>query len=222
MKSLKIFLMLFLLSSTAYCAETDKLKEGNYSLLLILAPALLPIIANYFIKSIENRNFSNRITRELDVNQKRMEFVKNYYAAQKEFLSAEKLILLRTEVADQLNVIKKETDDVLTDSYWLTNVDKLSKSERLFLTFTPASRLGWVWRIAYYLLFVFLILAVMGYAMDDASEYSWDAFLMNLQDSDLNISMFFFVCLLMLSRQLALWNYEEAMKKKKQIVETIG
>ena len=213
MKLISLLLYLLLLPTVAL-AEGETSEGSSYKLLFILAPVLAPIIANYIIKSFESRNFTNRITRELEINQKRMEFVKNYYAIQKEFLTDEKVTSLRAEVTEQLSTIKKETDDVLTDSYWLANVAKLSKSQRLFLAFTPVSFMGWVWRIVYYLLFGFLLLSLLGYAIDESGEYSWDALLVNLQDSDLNIGMFFFVCLLVISQQLALWTYEEKMKKQ--------
>lgn len=193
--------------------------NNSYNLLFALVPALIPIITNYILKLLENRNVSNKITRELDINQKRIEFVKNYYAVQKEFLSEEKVALLKSEVAVQLSTIKKETDDVLTDSYWHSNANRLSTIQKLFLTFAPASISGWVWRILYYLIFIFLSLSLLGYALNENSEFTSQAFFENLQDSSISIGLFFFVCVMLIFRQLALWSYEESVKQK-QIIST--
>lgn len=214
MKHIKLTFWFLFFTGIVFGAETAS-GNNNTNLISLVLTILLPIGSNYLLKIFENKNLSSKISSEIDIDEKKIQFLRNYYTIQSEFISQEEAGVLKFEISEQISQIKKDTDQILTHKTLVPVIAKITPTQNLFLTFKQRSFLGWLWKILYYFNVIMLLFVLLGFGINENNEMSKKLFLTNLQDPSIDFVVFFFVCIALLFRQLSLWDYLEKLKKEK-------
>lgn len=214
MKHIKLTFCFLFFTGIVFGADSAA-GNNNTNLISLVLTILLPIGSNYLLKIFENKNLSSKISSEIDIDEKKIQFLRNYYTIQSEFISPEEAGVLKFEISEQISQIKKDTDQILTHKTLVPVIAKITPTQNLFLTFRQRSFLGWLWEILYYFNVIMLLLVLLGFGVNDNNEMSKKIFLTNLQDPSIDFVVFFFVCIALLFRQLSLWDYLEKLKKEK-------
>lgn len=171
--------------------------------------AFSPILFSYLFKVVENRRQTSVRLQTLDEAQKRISFINAYFQTQSALGEINDLNLLKSKLAAEALAIKAEIESVY--NIGINKVTKgLNKIQKLFLTFRPLSGLGWLWHILFYLTLTTTSFALLGMFIDEnTNEYTQDALLKNLNDTDLLLGLLVFIALLLLFRWLAIANFKK-------------
>ncbi len=173
--------------------------------------ALIPFLATYLSK-ISKANIRKNL---LEDAQKKIDFLDKYFQVSTKFLSEPEIESLKLQLSAEMAEVKNQvgSSDKKVD---LTDYQRLSVIQKVFITFTPASVLGWIWAILFYINLVFVVFIFWGTALNESGNFSSETFSHNLQD-DTSIYMFvFFILPLLLFRWLAMRNYKSKSNGKRQ------
>jgi hypothetical protein len=206
---------MLLFSSATYAANAANKSTNLQAIVLTIITVVLPVTVNYIVKIFENRNASNRVTTEIDIHQKRIDFLNNYYNIQKNYISADEDTLMKAEIKAQLSEIKNEMDSIVSA------VEKVRKPapgtltvyQSVFLLFPAKTFGGWLWKMLYYANFVILLLIFFTLFEDDNYKISLSALTNNLCDSGTYMLVILFIVVQIIFHQLALRSYHRYIKK---------
>lgn len=164
--------------------------------------AFLPFIVTY----LSNKNKASTRKRLIEEAQKKVEFLDKYYEVSKKLLNEPETSDLKNLLAGEILEVKNnlaafERTDTKSD------YQKLSTVQKIFLTFKPASIMGWVWTVLFFFNLTFLSFGILGFFVDAEGNFSSDAFAINSQDTDTLIGIGFFIFSLFIFRWLAIRNY---------------
>ncbi len=170
--------------------------------------AFSPILFTYLFKVFENKRQTSVRLHALDEAQKRISFLNTYYQTQSVFVEAVDLTSLKSKLAAEALAIKTEIENV-----YLAGMEKAARKldtlQKLFLTFKPLTGLGWLWHILFYLTLTTISFAILGMFIDEnTNEYTLNAFITSIGDSELMIGLLVFIAVLILFRWLAISNFK--------------
>ncbi len=172
--------------------------------------AFSPILFSYLFKVVENKRQTSVRLQALDEAQKRISFINAYFQTQSALGEINDLKLLKSKLATEALAIKTEIETAY--QIGITKAAKhLYTIQKLFLTFRPLSALGWLWHILFYFTLATISFALLGMFIDEnTNEYTQDALLKNLYDTDLLLGLLVFIALLLLFRWLAIANFKKS------------
>jgi hypothetical protein len=165
--------------------------------------ALIPLIINYAGKKSKDNMRKNL----LDESQERIAFINNYYDAMHRLLPEAEMETLKTKLAAELQNIKnkiRETDEM----HSAINSQAHFTFQKTFLTFRPASFMGWIWAILFYLNLSILIIVFLTMGVDENGIFSWNRYLQDITDSGSIIILIILIGTLVLLHWFAIFNYK--------------
>jgi hypothetical protein len=180
-------------------------------ILVTAIAGLSPIMFSYIFKNIDNRNQSTIRKNVLDEGQKRIDLLNTYYDAQSKFLIPDELAQLKMQLAVELASVKKKVNEMY-ESQPQTSLHKVNPVQKVFLTFLPVSKWGWVWHVLYYINALFVTFGIVGCFTDANGNFSNEAFSNSMHDQDLVLGLIIFLCSMLLFYILALRNYRQHTK----------
>lgn len=166
--------------------------------------AFIPLIVAWFSK----KNKDNVRKGLLDEAQKKIDFLNNYFEVQKKLKADSEIEALKNQLSNELFEVKNKIS-LLDKHEEKTGYQKLGVIQKLFLTFVPASAVGWLWSILFYIDLVFVFFFFIGSCIDDLGNFSTEVLQKSLQDTDSILGLGFFLTILLLFRWLALHNYRK-------------
>lgn len=170
--------------------------------------ALLPFLVNYFSK----KNKASIRKNMIDDAQKKIDFLDRYYEVSNKLLPEAQILSLKVQLSNELFEVKNKISSFDKEES-ISDYQKLNSIQKLFLTFKPASVLGWIWATLFYLNLAFISFAVLGLLLDVEGNFSSEAFAKNLQDTDTLIGIGAFIVSLLFFRWLAIRNYKSKSYK---------
>lgn len=174
--------------------------------------AFLPLLVAWFSKKSKD-NIRKSV---LEDAQKKIDFLNNYFEVQKKLKTENEIDELKVQLSGELVEVKNKIS-LLDRKEEQTGYQKLGVIQKLFLTFIPASAIGWLWSILFYIDLFFVFFFFLGSCLDDLGNFSAEVLLKNMQDTDTILGMGFFLLILLLFRWLALLNY-----RKKSTLHTVS
>jgi hypothetical protein len=182
--------------------------------IISIVTALSPIFFNYVFKRLETKNDKTLRSRILEEAQKRFDFLDKYYQVQTGFLEGDKLAALKNELSQEAVLIKNGVSLSYKEPE-IREPGHLSAFQRIFLTFKPITVWGWIFMLICYIDSIFIFFALIGYSLDPkTNEFSGEAFIMSLKDSDALTGILVFVAFLLLFRWLAVRSHDAAIRKR--------
>ncbi|HLZ88230.1 MAG TPA: hypothetical protein VKQ52_13340 [Puia sp.] len=166
-----------------------------------------PLVFAYVFKRMESRSALAINKGKLEEASNRIVFAEKYLQLQAKVLSDNELSVLNKEVSADLFRLKQDIDTLFIKTEKAHNL-KVFSVQKLFLTFRPASWLGWVLAFLFYLSLMFLAFYTMGLFIDDNYNFSFDAFKKQLQDGDTIAGFVICLSLALLIRYLAVSAYK--------------
>lgn len=139
--------------------------------------ALIPFLATYLSK-ISKANVRKNL---LEDAQKKIDFLDKYFQVSSKFLAETEIESLKLQLSTEMQEVKNQVSS-LDKQENLTDYQRLSIVQKAFLTFSPASVLGWLWAILFYINLVFTVFLFWGFSLDEASNFSTETFTQSLQD----------------------------------------
>lgn len=217
MKAVKLTLLFLLLGDLAFAAGEKPGNSNNLqAVLLTVLTVVLPVSVNYIIKIFESRNATNKITTEIDIHQKRIDFLNNYYTIQKNLITDEEAVVIKAQITEQLAVIKTDMDTIIAH---MNNVrhkpitGKLTIYQSVFLLYPAKTFFGWVWKMLYYANFVILLFLFFAFFLDEKSNLSLQGLSDNLHDEGAISAAFIFLSIQFILHWLAISSYHRYLKR---------
>jgi len=184
--------------------QGDLLKTIITSSVAVLT-ALLPLIINYFGKRSKDTERKNL----LDDSQARMNFLNNYYESLRKLLPDTEIDALKAKIAAELYDIKNKINESNLRHANTTSGVHFT-FQKIFLTYKPATFMGWIWAILFYLDLFMLFVSLLGAAIDDAGNFTWSQFYNSIVNEEGGITaIVILIGSLLLFRWLALRNYKK-------------
>ena len=172
--------------------------------------ALIPFLATY-ISKISKANVRKNV---LEDAQKKIDFLDKYFQVSAKFLPETEIESLKIQLSAEMFELKKQVSS-LDKHENLTDYQRLNVIQKVFLTFSPVSALGWLWSILFYINLAFAVFLLWGLSLNEVSEFSTETFSQNLQDGT-SIFIFGFLFLpLLLFRWLAIKEYKRRSNENK-------
>jgi hypothetical protein len=177
-------------------------------IVISILSAFSPILFTYLFKQFENKRQTSVRLHILDEAQKRISFLNTYFQTQNAFGETTDLGSLKSKLATEALAIKTEVEIA-----YQVGIERAGRQlgtvQKLFLTFKPLSVLGWLWHMLFYLTLTTTTFSLLGMCIDEVNnEYTLDAFIKSINDSELMIGLLTFVAMLMLFRWLAISNFK--------------
>ena len=166
--------------------------------------AFIPLVVAWFSK----KNKDNVRRGLLEEAQKKIDFLNNYFEVQKKLKAENEIEELKNQLSNELYEVKNKIS-LLEKHEEQSGYQKLGVIQKLFLTFSPATAIGWLWSILFYIDLVFVFFFFIGSCIDDLGNFSTEVLQKNLQDTDSILGLGFFLIILLLFRWLALSNYRK-------------
>lgn len=165
--------------------------------------ALIPFIATYLSK-ISKANVRKNL---LEDAQKKIDFLDKYFLVSVKFLPESEIDSLKLQLSAEMQEVKNQVSS-LDKQENLSDYQRLSIVQKVFLTFSPASILGWLWAVLFYITLVFTVFLFWGFSLDEASNFSTETFLQSIQDGTSIFVFGFLILILLLIRWLAIKEYK--------------
>ena len=169
-----------------------------------LVAALLPFIATYFSKLNKNNMRKNL----MEDAQKRIDFINSYFDVSNKLLSGTDLITLKNTLSNELNEIRVRVR-LLDKKEQYIGYQKLTTTQKVFITFKPLSTMGWIWAILFYLFFILDLFLALGLFVDENENFAFNAPLYHFSDPNLVVSLAIVYLLPIIFRWLAIKNYKK-------------
>lgn len=170
--------------------------------------AFLPLIVAWFSKKGKEAVRKN----VMEEAQRKIDFLNNYFEVQKKLKPEGEIDELKVQLSGELVEVKNKIS-LLDKKEEQTGYQKLGVIQKLFLTFIPASAIGWLWSILFYIDLFFVFFFFLGSWLDEMGNFSTEVLLKNMQDTDSILGLGFFVLILLLFRWLALVSYKKSSVK---------
>lgn len=139
---------------------------------------------------------------------KKIDFLNNYFEVQKKLKAENEIEELKNQLSNELYEVKNKIS-LLEKHEEQSGYQKLGVIQKMFLTFSPATAIGWLWSILFYIDLVFVFFFFIGSCIDELGNFSTEVLQKNLQDTDSILGLGFFLIILLLFRWLALSNYRK-------------
>jgi len=173
--------------------------------------ALIPFIATYLSK-ISKANVRKNL---LEDAQKKIDFLDKYFQVSAKFLPESEIDSLKIQLSAEMQEVKNQVSS-LDKQENLSDYQRLTVVQKVFLTFSPASVLGWLWAVLFYILLVFTVFLFWGFSLDEASNFSTETFVQSIQDGTSIFVFGFLMIILLLFRWLAIKEYKRKSNGNKQ------
>lgn len=165
--------------------------------------ALIPFIATYLSKKSKENVRKNL----LEDAQKKIDFLDKYFQVSSKFLADTEIETLKLQLSAEIQEVKSEVNS-LDKQENLSDYQRLTIVQKVFLTFSPASGLGWLWAVLFYISLVIFVFLLWGSSLNEAGEFSTQTFTQGLSDG-ISVYMYgFFLLPLVLFRWLAVREYK--------------
>lgn len=174
-----------------------------------IVAALIPFVITFISK--RNKDYIRKNV--LEEAQNHVNFISNYYDVSKKIIDDKAIDGLRLQLSNELRTIKEKVNLSVLDSH-LNHHEKVSSFQKVFLTFKPVSTSGWLWTILFYLNFILVVFAFLGFFANEQNDFTTAQFHKSMQDNNLLFGMAVFILTLILFRWLALKTYKRHMQKK--------
>ena len=165
--------------------------------------ALIPFLATYLSK-ISKANIRKNL---LEDAQKKIDFLDKYFQVSSKFLAEGEIESLKLQLSAEMQEVKNQVSS-LDKQENLSDYQRLTVIQKVFLTFTPASVPGWLWAVLFYINLVFAVFLFWGLSLDEASNFSTETFLQGIQDGTSIFIFGFLIIPLLLFRWLAIKEYK--------------
>ena len=169
-----------------------------------LVAALLPFIATYFSKLNKNNIRKNA----MEDAQKRIDFINSYFDVSNKLLSETDLITLKNTLSNELNEIMTRVR-ILDKKEQYIGYQKLTTTQKVFITFKPLSTFGWIWGILFYIFFVLDLFLTLALFVDENENFSFNAPLYHFNNPELVVSLIIVMVIPIIFRWLAIKNYRK-------------
>ncbi|MDP3912342.1 MAG: hypothetical protein Q8R96_01200 [Bacteroidota bacterium] len=170
--------------------------------------ALIPFIATYLSKLNKASIHKNL----MEDAQKKIDFLDKYFQVSSKFLAEAEIESLKLQLSAEMQEVKNQVSS-LDKQENLTDYQRLTIVQKVFLTFSPASVMGWLWAVLFYITLVFTVFLFWGFSLDEASNFSTETFTQSIQD-ETSIFVFGFLMIpLLLFRWLAIREYKRKSNK---------
>lgn len=173
-----------------------------------IIPSILAAFLPLLVAWLSKKSKDNVRKSLLEEAQKKIDFLNNYFEVQKKLKTENEIDLLKVQLSAELIEVKNRIG-LLDKIDEQTGYQKLGVIQKLFLTFVPASALGWLWSILFYIDLVFVFFFFIGSCIDELGNFSTDVLQKNLQDTDSILGLGIFLLILLFFRWLALRNYRK-------------
>lgn len=174
--------------------------------------ALIPFIATYLSK-ISKANVRKNLMEDA---QKKIDFLDKYFLVSSKFLPESEIESLKLQLSDEMFEVKNKVSS-LDKKEDITDYQRLSVIQKVFLTFSPASVLGWLWAILFYIDLVFAVFLFWGFSLDEASNISTQTISRDFKDGTTIFVFGFLMIPLLLFRWLAIKEYRKKSNGNKHI-----
>lgn len=174
--------------------------------------ALIPFIATYLSKL----NKASVRKNLLEDAQKKIDFLDKYFQVSSKFLPETEIESLKLQLSAEIQEVKNQVSS-LDKQENLSDYQRLSIVQKVFLTFSPASVLGWLWAVLFYLNLAFTVFLFWGFSLDEASNFSTETFVESIQDGTSIFIFGFLILPLLLFRWLAIKEYKKKSDGKKGV-----
>jgi len=166
--------------------------------------ALIPFLATYLSK-LSNANVKKNLMEDA---LKKIDFLDKYFQVSSKFLSETEIQSLKLQLSAEMSEVKNQLSS-LDKKENISDYHRLSVIQRVFLTFSPASALGWLWALLFYFNLVFMLFLFWGFSLDEASNISIETFTEGIKDGTSIIVFGFLLIPLLLFRWLAIREYRK-------------
>ncbi len=166
--------------------------------------ALIPFIATYLSK-ISKANVRKNL---LEDAQKKIDFLDKYFQVSAKFLPEPEIETLKLQLSAEMQEVKNQVNS-LDKQENLSDYQRLSIVQKVFLTFSPASVPGWLWAVLFYLNLFFVVFLFWGFSLDEASNFSTETFVESIKDGTSIFVFGFLIIPLLLFRWFAIKEYKK-------------
>lgn len=173
--------------------------------------ALIPFLATYLSK-ISKANIRKNL---LEDAQKKIDFLDKYFQVSSKFLAETEIETLKLQLSAEMQEVKNHVSS-LDKQENLTDYQQLTIVQKVFLTFSPASVLGWLWAVLFYINLVVFVFLLWGSSLNDAGEFSTETFNQSLSDGTSIFVFGFLILPLLLLRWLAVKEFKRSSNGNKQ------
>ena len=167
--------------------------------------ALIPFIATYLSK-ISKANVRKNL---LEDAQKKIDFLDKYFQVSAKFLPDNEIDSLKIQLSAEIREVKNQVNS-LDKQENLSDYQRLSIVQKVFLTFSPVSVMGWLWAVLFYLNLFFVVFLFWGFSLDEASNFSTETFVESIKDGTSIFVFGFLLIPLLLFRWMAVKEYKRS------------
>jgi len=186
----------------------DKPDTDSGKVLISIITAITPIVFSYIFKRVERRSAIFISKSKIEEADRRMDFVQKYLDLQSKIVSDAELSDLKKQASAELAAIKQNVD-LLFIRTQTAHHNNVSLVQRLFLTFRPATGLGWVLAVLFYILLCITSFALFGSFLDVNGNFSMSTLKANVKDGSLITGVIILLLACILIRFLAIRNYKK-------------
>lgn len=186
----------------------DKPDTDSGKVLISIITAITPIVFSYIFKRVERRSAIFISKSKIEEADRRMDFVQKYLDLQSKMVSDAELPDLKKQASAELSAIKQNVD-LLYLRTQTAHHNNVSLVQRLFLTFRPATGLGWVLAVLFYILLGITSFALFGSFLDVNGNFSISTLKANVKDGSLITGVIILLLACILIRFLAIRNYKK-------------
>jgi len=176
--------------------------------------ALIPFLATYLSK-ISKANVRKNL---LEDAQKKIDFLDKYFQVSAKFLPEPEIETLKLQLSAEMQEVKNQVSS-LDKHENLSDYQRLSIVQKVFLTFSPVSVLGWLWAVLFYITLVFTVFLFWGFSLDEASNFSTETFMQSIQDGTSIFVFGFLLIPLLLFRWFAIKEFKKKSNDNKQYLQ---
>jgi len=186
----------------------DKPDTDSGKVLISIITAITPIVFSYIFKRVERRSAIFISKSKIEEAGRRMDFVQKYLDLQSKIVSDAELSDLKKQASAELAAIKQNVD-LLFIRTQTAHHNNVSLVQRLFLTFRPATGLGWVLAVLFYILLCITSFALFGSFLDVNGNFSMSTLKANVKEGSLITGVIILLLACILIRFLAIRNYKK-------------
>ncbi|HCY42098.1 MAG TPA: hypothetical protein DHV48_12205 [Prolixibacteraceae bacterium] len=173
--------------------------------------ALIPFIATYLSKL----NKASVRKNLMEDAQKKIDFLDKYFQVSSKFLHETEIESLKLQLSAEIQEVKSQISSSEKQEN-LTDYQRLTVVQKVFLTFSPVSVVGWLLSVLFYIILVFSVFLFWGFSLDEASNFSTETFVQSVQDGTSIFVFGFLMIILLLFRWLAIKEYKRKTNGIKQ------
>lgn len=169
-----------------------------------IIPSILAVLLPFIVTFFSKKNKASLRKNLIEDAQRKVDFLDRFYEVSNKLLPETEIQSLKTQLSIELVEVKRKISSFDKEVY-ISDYHRLSGIQKIFLTFTPASVLGWLWTIFFYINLVFVVFLFWGLSLNEAGDFSTENFTKDYE----SIFIFgFFILPLLLFRWLAIKNYK--------------